>query len=123
MNAHSEGRLEGLVFANSGGSPLRLQWVLDQLRKRTAELVHPGIGVHDLRHTAASIMIAEGVPLAIVSKALRHSTLATTINLYGHLFKDSADRAVNALTRALDQAPVGQLRTVPRGDHDLPLAA
>ncbi|MCX4757205.1 tyrosine-type recombinase/integrase [Kitasatospora purpeofusca] len=59
---------------------------------------------HDLRHTAASIMIAEDIPLAIVSKTLRHSTLATTINLYGHLFKDSADQAVRALAKALDQA-------------------
>ncbi|GAB7180187.1 tyrosine-type recombinase/integrase [Kitasatospora sp. Ki12] len=106
MNAHPEGRLEGLVFARPGGTP-RPQWVLDQLRKRTAELGLPKIGLYDLRHTAASIMIAEGIPLAIVSKTLRHATLATTINLYGHLFKDSADEAVRALARALDHAESG----------------
>ncbi|MFG2918618.1 tyrosine-type recombinase/integrase [Kitasatospora sp. NPDC048298] len=78
--------------------------MLDQLRKRTAELGLPRIGLHDLRHTAASIMIAEGIPIAIVSKTLRHATLATTINLYGHLFKDSADQAVKALSTALDHA-------------------
>ena len=49
-------------------------------------------------------MIAMDVPLAIVSKTLRHATLATTINLYGHLFKDSADQAVQALANALNQA-------------------
>ncbi|MEV8328785.1 tyrosine-type recombinase/integrase [Kitasatospora sp. NPDC056731] len=81
------------------------------------------MGLHDLRHTAASIMIAEGIPIAVVSKTLRHATLATTINLYGHLFKDSADQAVNALARALDQAQPDRLRAVPRGDDDLPLAA
>ncbi|WP_051969480.1 tyrosine-type recombinase/integrase [Kitasatospora azatica] len=104
MAAHPNGRLEGLVFSHGDGSPLRPQWVLDQLRKRTAEVDLPKIGLHDLRHTAASIMIAMGIPLAIVSKTLRHATLATTINLYGHLFKDSADQAVNALAKALDQA-------------------
>ncbi len=123
MAAHPNGRLEGLVFAHADGSPLRPQWVLEQLRKRTAELGLPRIGLHDLRHTAASIMIAEGIPIAIVSKTLRHATLATTINLYGHLFKDSADQAVNALARALDQAQTDRLRAVPRGDDDLPLGA
>ncbi|WP_051836732.1 site-specific integrase [Streptomyces sp. NRRL WC-3742] len=103
MNAHPDGRLEGLVFARPGGTPLRPQWVLDQLRKRTAEIDLPKIGLHDLRHTAASIMIAEGIPIAIVSKTLRHSTLAITINLYGHLLKDSADQAVVALAAALDR--------------------
>ncbi|MFI9319260.1 hypothetical protein ACIGXI_05605 [Kitasatospora aureofaciens] len=53
----------------------------------------------------------------------RHTTFATTINLYGHLFKDSADQAVSALARALGQAQTDQLRAVPRGDDDLPLAA
>ncbi|MFD7591358.1 tyrosine-type recombinase/integrase [Kitasatospora sp. NPDC059811] len=123
MGAHPDGRLEGLVFGRPGGTPLRPQWVLDQLRKRTGDLDLPKIGLHDLRHTAASIMIAEGIPVAVVSKTLRHATLATTINLYGHLFKDSADQAVNALARALDQAQAGRLRAVPHGDDDLPLAA
>ncbi|MFD9592674.1 tyrosine-type recombinase/integrase [Kitasatospora sp. NPDC059973] len=104
MAAHPDGRLEGLVFARPDGEPLRPQWVLDQLRKRTGELGLPLIGLHDLRHTAASIMIAAGVPLAVVSKTLRHSNLAITVDLYGHLLKDSADDAVVALATALDRA-------------------
>ncbi|WP_257033152.1 MULTISPECIES: tyrosine-type recombinase/integrase [unclassified Streptomyces] len=59
---------------------------------------------HDLRHTAASIMIAADIPVAVVSKTMRHSTLAITINLYGHLLKDSAGEAVKALSAALDHA-------------------
>ncbi|MFI9162254.1 tyrosine-type recombinase/integrase [Kitasatospora aureofaciens] len=57
-----------------------------------------------MRHTAASIMIAAGIPLAVVSKTLRHSNLAITVDLYGHLLKDSADDAVVALASALDRA-------------------
>src|SRR5205807_9358530 len=86
------------------GSPLRPQWVLDQLRRRTSEAELPTIGLHDLRHTAATIEIASGVPLAIVSKTLRHSTLSTTINLYGHLLPYAALDAVAALAEALDAA-------------------
>ncbi|MDY0810586.1 tyrosine recombinase XerC [Kitasatospora purpeofusca] len=104
MAAHPNGRLEGLVFAKPDGSPLRPQWLLDRLRKRTTEAGLPKIGLHDLRHTAASIMIAEDIPVAVVSKTMRHSTLAITINLYGRLLKDSADEAVKALSTALDRA-------------------
>ncbi|MFD7413060.1 tyrosine-type recombinase/integrase [Kitasatospora purpeofusca] len=104
MATHPDGRLEGLVFAKPDGAPLRPQWVLDQLRRRTTGAGLPRIGLHDLRHTAASIMIAEDIPVAVVSKTMRHSTLAITINLYGHLLKDSADEAVTALSTALDRA-------------------
>lgn len=97
--------MEGLVFATDTGSPLRPQRVLDQLRRRTAEVAGlPRIGVHDLRHTAATIMIMSQVPIAIVSKTLRHSTVATTVNLYGHLLKTAAQDAVTALADALDHA-------------------
>ncbi|MFB7128219.1 hypothetical protein [Kitasatospora sp. NPDC056273] len=48
--------------------------------------------------------IAAGIPLAVVSKTLRHSNLAITVDLYGHLLKDSADEAVKALSAALDRA-------------------
>ncbi|WP_406205145.1 site-specific integrase [Kitasatospora sp. NBC_01560] len=116
MATHPEGRLEGLVFARPDGLPLRPQWVLDQLRKRTAELDLPRIGLHDLRHTAASIMIAEDIPVAVVSKTMRHSTIATTINLYGHLLKDSADQAVLALAQALDRAAARQSPVLGPGE-------
>ncbi len=78
------------------------------LRRRAAEIGLPRIGVHDLRHTAATIMISSGVPLAVVSKTLRHSTLATTVNLYGYLLPHAARDAVRALGHALG-LPTGTL--------------
>lgn len=96
--------LGGLVFCQPDGSPIRPQSVLVALRRRATELGLPIIGVHDLRHTAATIMISSRVPLAVVSKTLRHSTLATTVNLYGHLLPQAARDAVFALERALNRA-------------------
>ncbi|MEV6006606.1 site-specific integrase [Streptomyces sp. NPDC051976] len=96
--------LEGLVFCREDGSPLRPQSVLTELRRRSADLGLPRIGVHDLRHTAATIMISSQVPLAVVSKTLRHSTLSTTVNLYGHLLPHAARDAVTALGEAYKQA-------------------
>jgi len=96
--------LEGLVFAKPDGTPLRPQWVLSQLRLRSAEIGLPRIGLHDLRHTAASIMLMAGVPIAVVSKILRHAKLSTTVDLYGHLFNCTGHEAVDTLARILDEA-------------------
>ncbi|MEV4613486.1 tyrosine-type recombinase/integrase [Kitasatospora sp. NPDC049258] len=96
--------LEGFVFCDPDGAPLRPQLLLVTLRRRLAELGLPRIGVHDLRHTAASIMISSEVPLAVVSKTLRHSTLSTTVNIYGHLLPHAARDAVTALCHALNEA-------------------
>ncbi len=82
--------LEGLVICQPDGCPLRPQGVLTELCRRSEELGLPRIGVHDLRHTAATIMISSRVPLAVVSKTQRHSTLSTTVNLYGHLLPHAA---------------------------------
>lgn len=93
-----------LVFARPDGQPLRPQYVLDHLRRLTADAGLPAIRVHDLRHIAATIMINQGVPLAVVSKTLRHKNVATTIDLYGHLTRDAADDGVSATCAALDAA-------------------
>jgi integrase len=93
-----------LVFARPDGQPLRPQYVLGRLRRLTAEAGLPAIRVHDLRHIAATIMINEGVPLAVVSKTLRHKNVATTVDLYGHLTRDAADDGVSATCAALDAA-------------------
>lgn len=40
---------------------------------------------HDLRHTAASIMLNRGIPVLIVSRILGHSKPSTTLDIFGHL--------------------------------------
>ncbi|MFC9913319.1 tyrosine-type recombinase/integrase [Streptomyces sp. NPDC127197] len=108
--------LEGLVFCQPDGCPLRPQGVLSVLRQRSAELGLPRIGVHDLRHTAATIMISSRVPLAVVSKTLRHSTLSTTVNLYGHLLPYAARDAVTAIDKALSRADRTHYQTAAVSD-------
>ncbi|MEV8326054.1 tyrosine-type recombinase/integrase [Kitasatospora sp. NPDC056731] len=97
-------RLNGMVFTRPDGKPVSPERLLHTLRQRSAEIGLPKIGLHDLRHTAATIMISSQVPLAVVSKTLRHSTLATTVNIYGHLLPQAAREAVAALADALDWA-------------------
>jgi len=104
----------GLVFCRPDGQPLRPEYVLHHFYDLTEAAGLPRIRVHDLRHLAATIMITAGVPLAMVSKTLRHSTLSTTVDIYGHLTRQAAQDAVDATAAALDNAE-HKARKAPSG--------
>jgi integrase len=55
--------------------------------------------VHDLRHTHASWLLADGMPLFAVSKRLGHSDIQTTANIYGHLDRSTDIAAAASISR------------------------
>jgi integrase len=57
---------------------------------------------HDLRHSAASLLLASGVELVEVSKLLGHSEVRLTADLYGHLLRPTAAKAATAMDRVLN---------------------
>ena len=57
----------------------------------------PEIHFHDLRHSAASWLLAQGVPVIDVSKMLGHADASITLRIYGHAMPDSQDRVVAAM--------------------------
>ncbi|MFE5945314.1 tyrosine-type recombinase/integrase [Streptomyces sp. NPDC056480] len=113
----------GLVFCRPNGQPLGPHLVLDRLHRLSEEAGVPRVTVHDLRHLAATITITAGVPLTVVSKTLRHSTLSTTANLYSHLTQQAAHQAVDTIDHVLsgaEQTDVGTDRPAwlrPPRDH------
>ncbi|MEU8495336.1 tyrosine recombinase XerC [Streptomyces lavendulae] len=100
----------GLVFCRPDGRPLGPHQVLDRLRRLSADAGVPRITVHDLRHLAATITITAGVPLTVVSKTLRHSTLSTTANIYSHLTLQAAREAVDTIDHTLTGAEKASTR-------------
>lgn len=63
----------------------------------------PLVTFHGLRHTAASIMLAHGVPLIVVSRQLGHADPNVTARVYAHLLSDAQlDLAAGAFDRAAD---------------------
>jgi site-specific recombinase XerD len=46
------------------------------------------VGLHTLRHSAASVMLAAGVPLKVVSEIFGHASVAITGDVYGHVSPD-----------------------------------
>ena len=67
----------------------------------------PRVRLHDLRHSAASLLIAEGVELVEVAVLLGHSELRATANLYSHLQKQTAATAARRWTQCLAGGRLG----------------
>ncbi len=61
----------------------------------------PRIRLHDTRHTAASIMLANGVPVKVVSEILGHSSPTITLSIYAHVLPGMAEEAGAALSARL----------------------
>jgi len=60
--------------------------------------------IHDLRHTAASLLIADGVPIPVVSQLLSHADSAVTLRIYAHFLKDQLGAAALAMNGLLEES-------------------
>lgn len=90
---------ETVFLYGTGRKNLCNSFVNDVLTKRCQEAKIPCIGVHGLRHTHASLLLAGGVSIASVSKRLGHSNMATTQKVYLHIIKELENKD-NGLTIA-----------------------
>jgi integrase len=63
----------------------------------------PQITTHDLRHTAATIMLSAGTPAVIVSQKIGHSSIATTADIYGHVMPSDQAHANSAVEAFLER--------------------
>lgn len=68
--------------------------------QRTLAPSKQSLRFHDLRHTAASILIAQGVQPFLIQRQLGHSSINVTFDLYGHLMPDNEETAAKAMERA-----------------------
>jgi integrase len=93
--------VDGLAFTDAVGRPLRGSWVNHTYHDmlRAAEL--PSIPFHGLRHTAATALLAAGVPLVVVSRYLGHATITVTADRYAGVTPDLGRSTADAMDRAL----------------------
>lgn len=91
------------LFTTPAGGPLYGTAVYREFRAVTEAAGLPRIRFHSLRHTAASLLLAQGVHPRVVMELLGHSTIALTMNTYSHVIpaleRDAADR-MNAILTA-----------------------
>ncbi len=62
----------------------------------------PLIRFHDLRHTAATLLLLQGVHPKIVSEMLGHASITITLDLYSHVLPDMQKDASDAMDRLLN---------------------
>jgi integrase len=76
--------------------------------------------LHDLRQTAASLMILQGASIKAVQKQLGHATASITLDTYGHLFPDELEALAGRVEDARAEALATLART-QRGPTVVPL--
>jgi integrase len=91
-----------LVFASEVGTPIEVS----NLIRRSFQPLLAGAGLprirfHDLRHTAATLMLGQNVNVKVVSEMLGHSQIAVTLDLYSHVTPTMQRQAVEALDAVL----------------------
>ena len=89
------------VCVNQLGELLRPSYVTDHFRELLEKYGLRHIRFHDLRHTFASLLINQDVPLINVSNFLGHSNLSTTANIYAHLDKASKQASAAVISNIL----------------------
>jgi len=77
------------------------------------------VRLHDLRHFAATRLLAAGIPVRTVSGRLGHANAATTLGVYAHFLAESDREAANTIDEILKSslAAPGTAEYAPQGDH------
>jgi integrase len=100
----------GVVFGAPEGGPIRRT----NFRRRhwlpaVRSTVGDGVRFHDLRHTHAALLIAEGIHPKVIQERLGHASIRTTLDTYGHLFEGLDGEAADALDNAFQRSDVDRM--------------
>lgn len=99
----------GLIFTTPTGRPTDPRSLNRMLTLLCAKAKVRRVRVHDLRHTCASLLLAQGVDARTIMETLGHSTITMTLDTYAHVMQTTlraaADRMEDAL--GLDSLPEG----------------
>ena len=107
-----------LVFPDELGDPLRPNHVTKTFNALVADAGLRRIRLHDLRHGRASLMLAAGVDISIVSKVLGHSTVRLAQDTYSHLLEGVGKKAAEAADALIIRQPRDQSVTTSAPELD-----
>ena len=107
--------LDGLVFTTPTGNPIHATNLLPLLRKALAAAGLPKVGLHDLRHSCATILYAMGIPIEAIADILGHSTVRVTQDLYRHHVRAFSELAATKMQEAVGASLLPVLLTSRRG--------
>lgn len=91
---------DALVLGKKNGEPRSPNMVSKEWIKFAAGHGLAQVRFHDLRHTHASQLIAAGMDVVTISKRLGHAKPTVTLDVYGHLFKNTDELAAQIVETA-----------------------
>jgi integrase len=94
----------GFVFTNDLGGPLPVNSLMSQYEKLITTAEVPRIRFHDLRHTSATLLLAQDIHPKIVQERLGHADIGMTLNRYSHVTPSMQWEAAEALDKAIEAA-------------------
>lgn len=108
-----------LLWTRADGQPLRppttTHWFGAAVKRcQAADAKFPRVTVHELRHTAASLMIASGANVKTVQSQLGHKTATMTLDQYGHLFPDDLDDIADRMDLLVVESAEECAQNVPK---------
>lgn len=123
LAGHVQGKKpDALVFTTKSGAPLRASnWRRSVfLPARSRARINDRFRIHDLRHTAAALMVQAGYPPKMLQEILGHASITTTLDLYGHLYPGDMDKYADRLDQAATETAPGhdEAKTRPENDED-----
>lgn len=93
---------DGRIFTQDDGRPMFPDSITKRLKKIVTENGLPNVHTHSLRHTYASLLIADHTPLVVVSHNLGHAQVSTTNNIYSHVISSAEALADQTFDRYAD---------------------
>ena len=105
---------DALVFAHVDGSPFspsNASHAFQSIARKAG--LGAGIHLHSLRHTHASLLLAQGENLVVISQRLGHSKPSVTSDIYAHLLPGVQEAAAVRFDRLLPQAPPALAGEIP----------
>lgn len=90
-----------LIFVSEDGTPLESGALRRQFKRGLARAGLPAVSFHSLRHSAGSIMLANGAQLVDVSHVLGHASPAITAKIYAHSYEAGQRATVELAAKAL----------------------
>jgi integrase len=111
----------GLVFPNTVGQPMDcINLLKHSFRPLLRAAGLPRMRFHDLRHTAATLLLGRGINPKIVSEMLGHSQIGITLGLYSHVTPHMQQQAADAMDAALDNYRESSKRASHQREDDGP---
>jgi integrase len=96
---------DALVFTAPRGGPIQHRTFWSDIWLPAVRHLTPRPRIHDLRHSHAAFLLAQGIPIHVVQRRLGHESITTTVDTYGGLMPDAQLAAAAAADLAFTGTP------------------